>query len=96
MSTKSVDIKVSEELMPYIYTFHDGNTVNEKFMLSSVVGMFAAKIITLEKAAELLDKSIWDFMDILKSYQIPWGDYTEEDMEMDNQALNKIAGGLYE
>ena len=52
-------------------------------------------MITLEKAAELADKSVWNFIDILKEHQIPWGEYTEEDMQMDEFAIKKLAGGMY-
>ncbi|MGN0364937.1 MAG: UPF0175 family protein [Suilimivivens sp.] len=96
MSTKSVDITISEELVPYLYTLKDGKTVSDKLTLSAVVGLFASNVVTLEKAAELTGKSVWDFIDILKTYGIPWGDCTEEDLQMDDMALEKLAGGVYE
>ena len=96
MSTKSVDITISEDLVPYLYTLKDGKTVSDKITLSSVVGLFASKVVTLEKAAELTGKSVWDFIDILKAYGIPWSDYTEEDLQMDDMVLEKLAGGVYE
>ena len=96
MSTKSVDITISEDLVPYLYTLKDGKTVSDKITLSAVVGLFASKVVTLEKAAELTGKSVWDFIDILKAYGIPWSDYTEEDLQMDDMVLEKLAGGGYE
>ena len=96
MSTKSVDITISEDLVPYLYTLKDGKTVSDKITLSAVVGLFASKVVTLEKAAELTGKSDWDFIDILKAYGIPWSDYTEEDLQMDDMVLEKLAGGVYE
>ncbi|MGO5019240.1 UPF0175 family protein [Roseburia faecis] len=92
MSTKSVDITISEDLVPYLYTLKDGKTVSDKITLSAVVGLFASKVVTLEKAAELTGKSVWDFIDILKAYGIPWSDYTEEDLQMDDMVLEKLAG----
>ena len=62
---------------------------------SAIVGLFAAKAVTLEKAAELMGKSVWDFMDILKEYQIPWGECTEEGLQMDASAVEKLAEGFY-
>lgn len=96
MSAKSVDIAISEDLVPYLYTLKDGKTVSDKLTLSAVVGLFASRVVTLEKAAELTGKSVWDFIDILKAYQIPWGDCTEEDLQMDENALEKLAGEAYE
>lgn len=96
MSTKSVDITISEDLVPYLYTLKDGKTVSDKLTLSAVVGLFASNVVTLEKAAELTGISVWDFIDILKTYGIPWGDCIEEDLQMDDVALEKLAGGVYE
>lgn len=90
MSVKNVDVWIPEDLMPYVYTIRDGKTVNDKVALTMVIGLFVSKIVTLEKAAELADKSIWDFQDILESYEIPWGEYTEESCQLDNDTINKL------
>lgn len=96
MDAGKLDIKISEELVPYICTIRDGNTVSDKTNFSLILGLFASQVITLEKAAELAGKSVWDFMEILKTYHIPWGEYTKDEMQMDDIAIEKIAGGLYE
>lgn len=92
----SLNIKISDELVPYICTMRDGETVTDKVNLSLILGLFASQLVTLEKAAELAGKSVWDFMEILKSYHIPWGEYTEEEMQLDDDVINKLMGGLYE
>lgn len=96
MASKIVDVKISEDLIPYLYTIKEGKTVGDKVTLSVVIGLFLSKTITLEKAAELSEKSIWDFMDVLKEQKIPWGEYSEEDFQMDDLAINKLAEGRYE
>ena len=96
MDTMVTDIKISQELVPYICTIKEGETVSDKTNLSLVLGLFASKTLTLEKAAELAGKSVWDFIEILKEYQMNWGEYTEEAMQMDDMALNKLAGGMYQ
>lgn len=73
-----------------LYILKGGETVSDKLTLSAVVGLFTTKVITLEKAAELTGKSIWDFIDILKVYGIPWGEYEEDDMDMDDVFLSKL------
>ena len=60
MSSKNIDIKISEDLVPYLYILKGGETVSDKLTLSAVVGLFTTKVITLEKAAELTGKSIWE------------------------------------
>ena len=82
------NIKISDELVPYICTMRDGETVTDKVNLSLILGLFASQLVTLEKAAELAGKSVWDFMEILKSYHIPWGEYTEEEMQLDDDVIN--------
>lgn len=96
MNIKDADVAIPEKLVPYLCTIKDGKTVGDKAVLSVIIGLFASKIVTLEKAAELAEKSVWDFIDILQRYQIPWGEYTEEEFEMDNMVLDKIKGGFYE
>ena len=96
MASKIIDVKLSEDLIPYLYTIKEGKTVGEKVTLSVVIGLFLSKTITLEKAAELSNKSIWDFMDVLKDQQIPWGEYSEEDFQMDDLAMSRLSEGHYE
>lgn len=96
MDVSDLNIKISKELVPYICTIKDGKTVADKVNLSLILGLFASQMVTLEKASELAEKSVWDFMEILKTYHIPWGEYTEAEMQMDAAAIEKIAGGFYE
>lgn len=96
MDVKNLQFTISENMKPYIYTMTDGENIEDKACIFMVIGMFAARTISLEKAAELTDKSVWDFIEILKKYHIPWGEYTEESSRMDDMALMKLAGGIYE
>jgi predicted HTH domain antitoxin len=43
--------------------------------------------ISREKAAELLQLSLWDLPSLLARYRIPWFDYSQEELEKDIQAL---------
>lgn len=95
MDVSDLDIKISKELIPYICTIKDGETVTDKATLSLILGLFASQVVTLEKASELAEKSVWDFMEILKTYHIPWSEYTEDEMQMDSIAIEKITGGFY-
>lgn len=96
MDKSELDIKISKELIPYVCTIKDGETVTDKVNLSVILGLFVSKVITLEKASELAGKSIWDFMEILKTCHIPWGECTEEEIQMDEIAIEKLMGGFYE
>lgn len=95
MDIRDPDIIVSKELIPYICTIKDGETITDKVNFSLILGLFASQVVTLEKASELAGKSVWDFIEVLKTYHIPWGEYTEEEMQMDHMVIDKITGGFY-
>lgn len=74
----SVKVTIQDKILPYLQVINDGADLVDKANFSIVIGLCAAKMITMEKAAELAEKSIWDFIDILKERQIPWGEYWRE------------------
>ena len=73
-----------------------GSSWIEKETISIVLGLFASKTVTLEKAAELTGKSVWDFMDLLQQLGITWGEYTEEELSFDERSFNRLLGEDYE
>lgn len=96
MENGIVDVHIPENLVPYLYTIKDGKDVSEKLVLNTVIGLFLAKTVTLEKAAELANRSTWDFVELLREQQIPWGEYSEDALRMDDLTLSKVADGCYE
>ena len=42
------------------------------------------------KAAELVGISLWDLPDLLAKYQIPWFDYSKEELQRDLDRLKEI------
>lgn len=58
--------------------------------LENVLSLYVAKQVSLSKAAELAGMTIWEFIDVLKSHCIPWGEYTEESAAMDGKVIQKI------
>jgi len=93
MSGNQFQVTIPNEFMPFIQQMKDGDTPDEKVALSLAVGMFLSKQSTLAKSAELARKSVWEFTDILKSLGIPWGEYSEDSIMMDDLTLSKLAGG---
>lgn len=47
--------------------------------------------MTLARAAELAGKSLADFIDILRAYQIPWIEYTEKHVMEDEAAIEELS-----
>lgn len=92
MAQNIVDVEIPKTLVPYLYTMKDGKTMDDKVTISIVVGIFLSGTVTLEKAAELAGKSIWDFIDFLKAQDIPWGSFTEEELQMDELTIANLSG----
>jgi predicted HTH domain antitoxin len=92
MSANQFKVTLPNEFMPFILQLKDGNTTDEKVSLSLAIGMFLSKQTTLAKSAELAKKTIWEFVDVLRSQGISWGEYTEDSLMMDELTLSKIAG----
>lgn len=46
--------------------------------------------MTLEEVLELVGKNMWDFIDILKNYGIPWEDYTEIDLQLEELIFENL------
>ncbi|MCP4134546.1 MAG: hypothetical protein GY754_26465 [bacterium] len=60
--------------------------MDEKFKLILAIGLFVNKEVTLERAAELAERSLDNFIDILKENRIAWAEYTEEHYKQDTLA----------
>lgn len=91
-----VDVEIPAALVPYLRTTIDGKTMNDKVTIFVVAGLFVSGIVTLEKAAELAGKSIWDFIDFLKAHDIPWGSYIEDEFKMDKHVIDNLLGDFNE
>ena len=92
MLSNQFQVNLPNELIPFICQVKDGATTDEKVTLSLAIGMYLSKQATLAKAAELAQKSIWEFIDVLKAQGISWGEYTEDSLLLDELTLSKQAG----
>ena len=70
MEQNIVDVEIPKTLLPYLYTMKAGKTMDDKVTISIVAGMFVSGIVTLEKAAELAGKNIWDFILLLRHLHV--------------------------
>ena len=78
-----------ENYLPIINKITFGTTLDAKFKIVLSIGLFVEKEVTLARAAQLADKSIQDFIEILKLKGISWEDYTTEHFNLDNIGINK-------
>ncbi len=77
------------EFLPFVKKVNFGKNLNDKIKISLSIGLFMSKAVSLEKAAQLADKSLSDFIEILINKDIFWHDYKEENLKSDNQAIQK-------
>ena len=82
-------IRVPDEFLRVIDKMGYGRSLDEKLRVSLAIGLFVEKSVTLEKAAELANKSLSNFIEILISKSISWMEYTEEHLKDDNLAIRK-------
>ena len=84
-------IKLNEDLTAFMNRLAFlGDSLEEKVNVSLAISLFAGKQASLAKAAELANKSLADFMDILKKINIPWCEYTEDMKNADDLAIKLI------
>ena len=86
------NISIKPEFYPYLVESKVGKTINEKVNLAIAIFLFTDKKVTLARAAELADKSIREFIDILASHDIPWAEYTKEHKVDDDETIKYILG----
>lgn len=84
-------IKLNEDLSVFINRLAFlGNSLEEKVNVSLAISLFAGRQVSLARAADLANKSLAAFMDILKRINIPWCEYTEEIKDSDDLAIKLI------
>ena len=85
-------VSIKSEFYPYLVQSEIGNSLDEKVNISIAIFLFVDKKVTLARAAELGDKSIREFIDILIDHNIPWAEYSEEHKKEDDEAIEYILG----
>lgn len=85
-------VSIKSEFYPYLVESEVGNSLDEKVNLSIAIFLFMDKKVTLARAAELGDKDIREFIDILIEHNIPWAEYSDDHKKEDDEAIEFILG----
>jgi len=81
---QNVSLVIPDDIVYEIKSLPKRETeIRDKLKLSLAIGMFVSHEISLAKAAELANKELYEFIDILKSIGIPSIVYTEDMLEDD-------------
>lgn len=90
LEESKVQVNIPDEFVPIVDSLGIGTSLDDRVRLSLAVGLFASKVVSLAKAAELSGRSLLDFIEILTSRGIAWGEYTEEQQRQDDEAVTKL------
>lgn len=91
MTMESFQVNLPKEFLPLIDAL-EGPNLDAKVKISLALGLFVNKQVTLARAAELSGKSLGEFIDLLRSKNIPWMEYTEEHLKDDERVIRELLG----
>lgn len=91
MAMNFFQINIPKEFYPLIDQL-EGPDLEAKVKVSLALGLFVNGQISLARAAELSGKSLSDFIDLLRSKNISWMEYTEEHLKDDERVIKEIQG----
>ena len=93
MVQKTISMSVPEDVLYELNALSTrSEPIEEKLKINLAIGLFASKDISIAKAAQLAGKSISEFIDMLKSINLPVVDYTEEMLNNDLQFIKEYEG----
>lgn len=85
-------VSLPEEFLPFLKDLETGENVDEKARVSLAIGLFVGKSVTLARAAELSGKTLTEFIGILRTFNIPWMEYTNEHFNDDQLTIDELLG----
>ncbi len=84
---KIIEIAIPDEI---INIFGSEEEVRKEAKEALVLDLVRRGTVSKAKAAELTGISLWDLPEFLDKYQIPWFDYSKEDLEKDLDTLREL------
>ncbi|WP_035291720.1 MULTISPECIES: UPF0175 family protein [Clostridiaceae] len=87
---KNNAVVIPEDILPLLDDLAHGDSLDENVRISIAISLFVAKSVSLARAAEIARLSLNDFIYILNFKNIPWGEYTDEDIKEDEMAIKDI------
>ncbi|MEK6683014.1 MAG: UPF0175 family protein [Nitrospirota bacterium] len=85
-----ITIDISSELIKLFPSKKEAKTEAKQAMVFDLVRRGK---ISKGRAAELLGINLWDLPELLAQYDIPWFDYSPDDLKHDLEMLEKIEKG---
>jgi len=92
----NVSVTIPNELIPLLSDLANGQSVDDNVRISLAISLFVAKSISLARASEIAGLSLNNFICLLQSKGIAWGEYIESDYISDAKAVNELLKELGE
>ena len=90
LEQSKVQVNIPDDFVPIVNSLGVGTSLDDGVWVSLAIGLFASKAASLAQAAKLSGRSLLDFMEILRSRGLHWGEYTEEQQSQDDESLRKL------
>lgn len=87
---KNNAVIISQDVIPLLDDLAHGDSLDENVRISIAISLFVANSVSLARASEIAKLSLNDFIYTLKLKNIPWSEYTDEDMKEDELALKDL------
>lgn len=90
LEPSKIHVSLPAEFRSLLEQQGSGQNVDEMVTISLAIEMFLSKRVSLARAAQLAQKSLGEFIDILRAQNLPWMDYEAEDKHLDDMAIEKF------
>lgn len=87
---KNNSVVIPDDIIPLLDDLAHGDSLDENVRISIAISLFVAKSVSLARAAEIAELSLNDFIYILKFKNIPWGEYTDDDIKEDEITIKDL------
>ena len=83
-------VVIPEDLLPLLDDLAHGDSLDKNVRISIAISFFVAKSVSLARASEIAQLSLNDFIYTLRLKNIPWGEYTDEDIIEDEIVIKDL------
>ena len=85
--SRTISIEVPDELLELLGSEEE---IGKEAKQTLILDLVRRGKISRAKAADLLGINLWDLPEFLSGYEIPWFDYSREQLEEDMKALRDL------
>ena len=84
---RTISIEIPDELLELLGSEEE---IGKEAKQTLILDLVRRGKISRAKAADLLGINLWDLPEFLSGYEIPWFDYSREQLEEDMKALRDL------